>query len=150
MWFMNKIANPLVRLILRSPLHWILGPTVLLVTYRGRKSGKEYSLPVQYAQDDHTIYIVPGAPEKKTWWRNLRGGAPVKLFLAGKAIYGKAAFLQGETDVALIVHGLDIYFKRFPPSARMRNLHPMKNGSLNQDELHQLAQCTVMVRVVLD
>ncbi len=79
MWFMNKIANPLMRLILRSPLHGILGLPLLLITYRGCKSGKEYSLPVQYAQDEHTIYIVPGTPEKKTWWRNLRGGAPVKL-----------------------------------------------------------------------
>jgi hypothetical protein len=77
MWFMNKFVNPLVRLILRSPLHGLMDGSLLLIIYRGRKSGKDYTLPVQYARDGSTIYIVPGMPEKKTWWRNLRGGAPV-------------------------------------------------------------------------
>ncbi len=47
MWFMNKVANPFVRLILRSPLHGTMSAGLLLITYHGRKSGKEYTLPVQ-------------------------------------------------------------------------------------------------------
>src|SRR5262245_26793300 len=74
MWFMNKFANPFVKLILRSPLHGLMSAAVLLVSYRGRKSGKKYTLPVQYVQDGNNIYIVPGYPEKKTWWHNLEGG----------------------------------------------------------------------------
>ncbi len=78
MWFMNKIANPFVKLILRSPLHGWMSAAVLLITYRGRKSGKEYTLPVQYVQDGNNVYIVPGFAEKKTWWRNLKGGADLR------------------------------------------------------------------------
>jgi hypothetical protein len=47
MWFMNKIANPFVRLILRSPLHGLFSAALLLITYLGRKSAKEYTLPCQ-------------------------------------------------------------------------------------------------------
>jgi hypothetical protein len=67
MWFMNKFANPFVRLILRSPLHGLMSAALLLISYRGRKSGRKYSLPVQYVQDGNQIYIVPDAPEQKTW-----------------------------------------------------------------------------------
>ena len=84
MWFMNKIINPLVRLILRSPLHKLVSSTLLLITYHGRKTGREYSLPVQYAQAGKNIYIVPGMPEQKTWWRNLKEAAPVQLTLRGR------------------------------------------------------------------
>jgi hypothetical protein len=65
MWFMNKIINPLVRLILRSPLHGLMSGTLLVITCCGRKTGRKYSLPVQYTQAGKTIYIVPGMPEKK-------------------------------------------------------------------------------------
>jgi hypothetical protein len=78
MWFMNHLVNPIVRLILRSPVHRLLSGSIALITYRGRKSGKTYTLQAQYVQADGLIYILPGAPEQKTWWRNLRGGAPVQ------------------------------------------------------------------------
>ena len=150
MWFMNHITNPLVRLVLRSPLHKIMSATVLLFTYHGRKSGKEYTFPVQYVQDNRTIYIVVGMPEKKSWWRNLLTAAPVSLLLTGKRLSGKAEVLDGNADVSEIVHGVNCYLRRFPGAARNRNLIPSEHGSFNQDQIRQLARSTVMVRVTLD
>jgi len=77
-WFMNHLVNPFVRFILRSPFHRLFSGSIMLITYQGRKSGKAYTLPVQYARTGNTLNIVPGAAETKTWWRNLRGGAPVR------------------------------------------------------------------------
>jgi len=94
MWFMNKIANPFVRLILRSPLHDWISAAVLLITYHGRKSGKEYTLPIQYVQDGNHIYIIPGYAEKKTWWRNLKGGMDVQLTIKGQTRSGKGILLE--------------------------------------------------------
>ncbi len=58
MWFMNHIWNPLVRLILRSPLHGVMSKGIMLITYTGLKSGKEYTLPVSYLQDGGRIYVI--------------------------------------------------------------------------------------------
>ena len=41
MWY-----NALVVRILRSPLHPLLGKNLLLVSYKGRTSGKIYTVPV--------------------------------------------------------------------------------------------------------
>lgn len=86
MWFMIKVINPLVSLILRSPLHRIMSKPLLLITYEKHKARKGHTLPVQYALDGYAVYIIPGVPEKKTWWRNLRDGTAVTLTMHGKSV----------------------------------------------------------------
>jgi hypothetical protein len=147
MWFMNYIANPFVRLILRSPLHGWMSAAVMLITYRGRKSGKEYTLPVQYVRDGQCIYIVPGMPEKKTWWRSLRGGLPVRLRLAGKNVKGRGEVIDAASDPALAARVLGQYFRRFPPSARQHNVRISGDGICDPDDLQRAAQSMVIVRV---
>ena len=43
MWF-----DPFVKLILCSPLHGILSRNTMLFTFTGRRSGKEYTTPVNF------------------------------------------------------------------------------------------------------
>lgn len=150
MWFMNNIANPFVRLILRSPLHRLLSAALLLITYRGRKSGKEYTLPVQYVQTGHTLYIVPGMPECKTWWRNLKGGLPVQVTLRGQVLNGSARLLDPQRDAAEIVAGLGHYLRRFPVSATSYQVRSETHGAFNAADLSRAAEGRVMIRIELE
>lgn len=150
MWFMNKIANPFVGLILHSPLHGLMSSALLLITYQGRKSGKEYTLPVQYAIHDQMVYIVPGMAEQKVWWRNLRCGAPVRLTLRGKTVTGQGCVLQNEADAEAIARGLRIYLEKFPATAGIHNIRLGEDGSFNQDDLRRAARTTIVVRVALE
>lgn len=150
MWFMKYIANPLVRLVLKSRLHGILSASVLLLSYRGRKSGREYSLPVEYAQDGDVITILPGMPENKTWWRNLRGGARVRLVLRGERVSGNAQVLQGEGDRTALMAGLGSYFQHFPMSAQRRQIRSQPDGSYSAEDLRRIAGNTILVQVKLD
>ena len=122
----------------------------MLITYKGRKSGKEHSLPVQYVQDSRTIYIIVGMPEKKTWWRNLRRGSTVHLLLMGKGTPGYAVVLEGEDDIQTITKALNLYLRRFPAAAKKRGIRVDEDGSFNQDDVRQSASTTVVVRVELD
>jgi deazaflavin-dependent oxidoreductase (nitroreductase family) len=150
MWFMNHIANPIVCLILRSPLHGLFSAALLLITYRGRKSGKEYTLPVQYVQAGNTLYIVPGMPERKTWWRNLKGGLPVQVTLRGQVLNGNGRLLDPKRDAAEIVTGLGQYLQRFPPSAKARHVRTEASGALNAEDVGKAAERIVMIRVELN
>ena len=149
MWFMNKIVNPLMSWILLSPFHKLMSASVLLLTYCGLKSHKSYRLPVQYVQDGKMIYILPGMPEKKVWWRNLRGGAPVEIMLAGKHLAGHAEVLPENADPALAAGILAKYFQRFPPSARLHGLQPLPDGSYNREDLLALSSTVKIVSVRL-
>jgi deazaflavin-dependent oxidoreductase (nitroreductase family) len=150
MWFMNHLFNPLVLLILKSRLHGMISASLLVLTCRGRKSGRVYRIPVQYAQEGKTLFIVPGAAEQKTWWRNLSGGARVQLILRGQALAGQAEVLRGEKDERAIAEGLKRYFPRFPGAARMHKVQAVPDGTYSAEDLHRAALSVVMVRVELD
>ena len=149
MWFMNKIVNPVVRLILRSRLHKLMSDSLVIITCCGRKSGREYSVPVQYAQAGNIISIVPGMPEKKTWWRNLNEPAPVQLRLRGESVAGKARVLKADTDAEEIVEGFRQYLRRFPGMAKVHHVSVQADGSFNAEELRLAAMKVVIIRVEL-
>ena len=86
----NRTANPLIKALLRSPLHAPLSGSLALITVTGRKSGATYTFPVAYERSGDEVVIEVGWPERKRWWRNLRTAAPVELRLRGKKRTGSA------------------------------------------------------------
>ena len=88
--------------------------------------------------------------EKKTWWRNLRGGAPVGLVLRGERMTGTAVVLHGEQDEAALMAALPIYFRRFPAAAQRRQIHSEPDGTYAEEDLRQAAKDTILVSVKLD
>jgi hypothetical protein len=82
-WF-NKVTVWL----LRSPLHFFMSGKTLLTTVTGRKTGARYTVPTDYYQRGDTLTIV--TRQDKTWWRNVRGGAPVTVWLRGQELPGLA------------------------------------------------------------
>jgi hypothetical protein len=88
---LNRIINPVVRLLIRSPLHRLVSQRIALITYTGRRSGRRYTIPVGYQLAGTQLTITVGSPERKVWWRNLRGtGAPVELVVRGRPRRGRA------------------------------------------------------------
>ena len=67
----NRVINPLVRALLRSPAHQAMSRGVLLLTYTARQSGRRHTLPVQYVRADQSLILWPAHHDRKRWWRNL-------------------------------------------------------------------------------
>ena len=96
--FFNATGNRVVRGLLRSPAHRVAGSRrIALVTYTGRKSGRQFTIPVFYKRQGNDVEIGVDWPERKVWWRNLRGdGGPVELVLRGERRRGHAKAVGGE------------------------------------------------------
>jgi deazaflavin-dependent oxidoreductase (nitroreductase family) len=90
-----RLFNPVIRALLRSPLHVLLSSQILLLTYTGRRSGRQYTLPVGYLPDRDAMIIVSQHSDLKRWWRNLRGGAPVAVLVRGKRLPARADEFTG-------------------------------------------------------
>lgn len=45
----------------------------MLITYRGRRSGNEYTTPVNYVEDGDTLLVV--SSRDHDWWKTLRSGS---------------------------------------------------------------------------
>jgi deazaflavin-dependent oxidoreductase (nitroreductase family) len=94
---LNNLGNPAMKWLLRSPLHGFASARFLLIEVTGRKSGKVYVTPVMYAQQGDTLCITTSV--NYTWWRNLRGGAAVQVWLRGRRVGGMATTSTEEADV---------------------------------------------------
>jgi len=69
----------------------IVGRNLVVISYVGRRSGKTFSIPVNYRRVGDEFVIGVGLPDAKTWWRNFEGdGGPITLRLNGTDRTGHA------------------------------------------------------------
>lgn len=87
----NRTGNRAVEWLLRSPLHPVVSRRLALITVTGRRSGHDHTFPVGYHRTGDRVTIPVMLPARKVWWRNLQGGARVRLRLAGVQHSGLAA-----------------------------------------------------------
>jgi nitroimidazol reductase NimA-like FMN-containing flavoprotein (pyridoxamine 5'-phosphate oxidase superfamily) len=91
-----RFGNRALTITLRSPFYPLAGRT-LLITIAGRRSGKAYTLPVNYARTGDAVTII--SRRWRVWWKNLRGGAPVTLHLDGHDVKGWASVIEDDPGV---------------------------------------------------
>ena len=137
------MLNKSMKFILRSPLHGMVSKTILLITFTGRKSGKTYTTPVSYSQQDGQVYIFTHAG----WWKNLSNGEPVSLLIRGKERQGLAETVA--EDKSAIAAGLSQHLRQVPSDARFYQVTFDEDGSPNAGEVEQAVQTVVMVRIQL-
>jgi len=100
---MNRVVNPGLKAILRSPAHGLASGRLALITYTGRKSGRAYTIPVLYRDKGDEVTIAVGWPDGKVWWRNLTGeGGPVRLVVRGQELTGHAVATRDGGRDALV------------------------------------------------
>ena len=108
MWY-----NPMLAWLLRSPLHGMLSGSFMLISVRGRKSGRIICTPVNYVREGNRIWVT--SQRNRTWWRNLRGGAPVNVFVQGRELKGHGDAMVDQPSVAA---GLATYLRLKPQLAK--------------------------------
>ena len=68
MKYLFRFINPFVRVILKSPIHFILSHQILLFRVIGRKSKKIYEIPASYAHINDALVCV--TLRENLWWKN--------------------------------------------------------------------------------
>jgi deazaflavin-dependent oxidoreductase (nitroreductase family) len=137
-----RIVNVVVKALLRSPLHGLIKNRMLL-TFSGRKSGKVYTTPVSYFREGESIVCFTDS----SWWKNLRGGAPVRIRLTGRDVAGMAYPI--DTDTEAIAKGLERMLQKIPSDARYYQVTVGPRGQLSASDLLRAARSNVMIRIHL-
>jgi hypothetical protein len=141
--FPNYIMNPLIRLILRSPLRFLLDGNLIAISYTGRRSGRRFSLVTMYAESGTELLVVVAQPEKKKWWRNFHEKAPADVLFKGRRFACVARVPEG--DPASTISRLEAYCSRHPSLARSYKLRREKDGKFNSEDIARAAKDVVMV-----
>ena len=79
--------NPFMVFMLRIGLGWTINimPSVsgriMVIKHRGRKSGREYLTPVNYAVVDGEVYCTAGFGSISDWYKNMKANPNVEIWL---------------------------------------------------------------------
>jgi len=135
-----KIGNGTMKFLLRSPLHKLVSGNMMLVTVKGRKSGKAYTTPVNYIQDQRVVYGT--SLKERTWWKNLRGGSEAVLRLRGQDVRATAEVVEDDPGVTA---QLTIYLAKAPQYARYFGVSLDGEGKINLEEAAKAAKNRVCI-----
>jgi hypothetical protein len=139
-----RAVNVPMRAVLGLPVATPLGANLMLISYTGRKTGKQYRQPVSYARDGETL-LTPGGGR---WTLNLgaagsggdapeppRGnpsGQPVRIRLRGRDVAARAELV---TDPAEVERLIGVITEKNPRAARFIPIPRRPDGRLDPEVL---------------
>lgn len=131
--------------LLRSPLARILHlrAQLIVLTVTGRKTGRPFSLVVQYAEHAGSLLVLAGHAERKRWWRNLVEPAHVTLEVGGLRRGGTAHVIN--TPDEWTVWAVAAYLRRYPASAQGRGFAP--DVAVDVALVPRLTEGAVLIRI---
>ena len=95
-----KAVNPMLRFLLRTPLAGPLRNQLMVLNFKGRKSGRQFSIPVSAHRIDGTSMRIAEAP----WKHNFRDGATAEVLHDGKTTTMRGELITDPAVVADLSH----------------------------------------------
>jgi deazaflavin-dependent oxidoreductase (nitroreductase family) len=138
----SALGNFFMKALINSPIHSLLGDSLAVITFKGRKSGRRYSTPINVVRVDNAWTVV--SLKERTWWRNLRNGGKAELRLAGQRVQVRGEVVE---DRAEVLTGLTNYFSLYPGYIRYFDIHLGSDGQLVKEELERAAEGRVLIRL---
>ena len=141
--FVANVINPVIAALLRSPLHGALSSSTIVLSFKGRKSGKVYTLPVGYYElQSDSLVVIP----LHRWWKNLQGNVPVTVWLKGRKYSGVANAMQGDEAT---VDALQQIIANSANLMRVYKIQHDANGQPDTNAIRHVAQSLALVRIRL-
>jgi hypothetical protein len=130
---MTRVVNPVVRRVLASPAHDVLGESTTVITMTGRRTGRTVRVPVNGIEEPGGLAVL--SRRDRRWWRNLRGGAPVRVLRAGHLYAGQAT--------------VDRFVTRDEVAALLARAYEQAGHPITAERASALARDRVVIRVAL-
>lgn len=134
-------GNGFMSWVLRSPFHGILSDGMMLITVTGCKTGKQYTTPVGYYREKGNLWVLTS--RDRTWWKNLKGGADVKLLLKRKPV---SAYAIPELDEKAVQLHLVEYLKQIPQAAKSMGIR-VEDGKPNAEDIARTTRDRLFVKI---
>jgi len=124
------LVNQLFRGLLRAPLLCrVVGKRLLTLYVVGRRSGRQYAIPLAYHRHDGTLLVGT----QFGWIRNLRTGQTVHIRLTGRRRPADVRILTDETSV---VEHLAIMARDNRQFAKFNQIGIDQHGDPSPGDLH--------------
>ena len=140
--------NPLVSGALNTPFHWLFSHQVMVLQFKGRRSGKSYAIPVSYMLGDaaHGRQLLCMTDMNGLWWKNLIDARCIEVTHHGRQ--KDACVRVIASDLTIKREALAGFCRRSRISAFFSGVG-MKAGEPNEEELTAAAEKHVLIELSL-
>jgi hypothetical protein len=119
----------------------MVGQGVALLSFKGRKTAKLYTIPVSYHRQDDIVNVI--TKRQRKWWHNFESPIEVELRLAGTMYTGKAEI---EADDAEALEFMTEYLKTRPIDAKAYGL---ARDEITKDKIARIIPHIVVIRIAI-
>lgn len=145
--FYRYFLNPVMRGLLRSPLHGIASHNIGVVHFSGRKSGRKLSTPLSYTREGNIVRLLSN--QSTRWWLNFRGEeVRVEMEIARQRYPGTAILLEGDSEE--LREGVRRFIRALPRDAKVYGLELDANRAVVEASLATIAEQLILVEIRLD
>ena len=138
--------NPVMRGLLRSPIHGIASANICLLSYRGRRSGRSIMTPLSFMRQGSLVRLL--SSHNTRWWNNfLDGPVDVEIEIARKTHRGGAKTLVD--DSAAFREGVRAFLTAVPRDARVYGVKLDEDRKPREEDVERAAGHIVLVNVEL-
>jgi hypothetical protein len=95
-----RAFNPVMRFLLGTPLAGSARKQMMVVSFKGRKTGRQYSIPLSAHVIDNQLYALTNAP----WKNNFRDGADAEVLHDGNKTTMRGELITDPAVVADLAH----------------------------------------------
>jgi hypothetical protein len=146
-YFYRYLLNPVMRGLLRSPLHGVTSRNIGIVHFTGRKSGRKLNTPLSYTREGNVVRLLSN--QSTRWWLNFRGeGVRVEMEIARQRHPGTATLLEGDSE--RLREGVRRFIHALPRDAKVYGLQLNASGDVVETSLAAIADQLILVEIRLD
>lgn len=139
--FLFCVLNPMMRMTLHSPAHFVFSDSIVVIKYTGRKSGKSYEVPVRYVEKNGVLQCY--TDKRAGWWPNLRDNPNVSFRLRGRDVcYATRVLID---DVEKLKAELKGYLNKYPEDAVYHDVRLDSNGKPLESDIDLCAPNAVVI-----
>lgn len=141
----DRVNRVMVRALRTPGLQSMLGRSIAVLTFTGRRSGRQITIPVSYVSEGDRVFVM--TKTARNWWRNFAQEPAVRLRLKGVGYTGTArAVTDIEERIAVIV----TFLQHRPLDARAYGVKLGRDKVINDEDVRRLAPQVVPIEITLD
>jgi deazaflavin-dependent oxidoreductase (nitroreductase family) len=123
-------VNTMIRGLMRTPLlSRLLGRRLLTLYVVGRRSGRQYAVPIAYTRHNGSLLVG----SQFAWIRNLKDGEPVAIRLSGQR---RQADVQVLTEEGAVVDHLALMARENHQFAKFNRIGLDRDGNPAIEDVH--------------
>jgi hypothetical protein len=95
-----RAINPMLKFLLGTPLAGPMRKQLMVMNFKGRKSGRQFAIPVSAHRIDNDLYAIGSA----AWKHNFRDGADAEILYNGQKTKMRGELIADPAVVADLSH----------------------------------------------